>query len=193
MKLTDMLRIEHDLIEQALDVLRAVADAATESSAASTAAGRTLVEFFVQFADGVHHDKEERALFPAMYAQGFPSEGGPIPCMLSEHDEGRRLVAELRAALDVGIDGREGLERFRAAARDFAILLGQHIFKENRILFEMAERAVPDEVQLELGATHEAAHREAMDRFGPPIAELARAFVGKASAGGAVTPAGPRP
>jgi hemerythrin-like domain-containing protein len=178
MKLTEMLRIEHALIVQALDALRAVGEGIDDSPPPLEDI-TTLLDFFVEFTDGVHHDKEERLLFPTLGRFGLPSQGGPVGCMLSEHEEGRHLVGDLRRAADGGLGDQASRERFRSGVRDYAVLLGQHILKENEVLFEMAERIIPQDLLEEMGSPLVAEHRKAMASHGPRIGAL----LGKHAAG----------
>jgi hemerythrin-like domain-containing protein len=57
--------------------------------------------------------------------------------MLYEHDEGRDCVRRMRES-----SGGEELDgaKFATAAKEFIPLLRQHIFKENNVLFKMAEQ-----------------------------------------------------
>jgi len=97
------------------------------------------LEFFRGYADECHHAREERLLFPALVAAGLPARGGPIGCMLEEHDEGRQRLAEMAAALALLQAGdRSALTRLRSAGKSYVALLRAHIDKENRVLFVMA-------------------------------------------------------
>lgn len=192
MMLTDILRHEHDLIEQALDVLRAVADGLDVPDPPVEEA-RALVAFFRDFADAAHHAKEEGSLFPALESNGMPRDGGPVGCMLQEHEDSRRLVAAMADAADRGLADRECREAFREAARDYAILLGQHIFKENEVLFGMAERLLPEALHEQLGAEHHATHEQALASHAERIDELARRFLGAQGNLDSTAPAASRP
>lgn len=98
-------------------------------------------DFFTTFADRCHHGKEEARLFPMMTNRGFASDGGPIGCMLAEHDEGRGHIAAMRAGLERTAQGdQDAADSVRAAAREYSALLRQHIMKENEVLFVMADR-----------------------------------------------------
>jgi hemerythrin-like domain-containing protein len=165
MKATDILREEHEVILRGLEVLRAMAHGGLPPDDD----GADLIAFIREFSDGAHHHKEEGLLFPAMARGGMPTEGGPIPVMLSEHVEGRRLVGEAEAAL-VGGDATA----FARAAMGFVELLQAHIQKENEILFRMAEQVISGEAADALGAEFDAA-LEAQ-------AELRRAHVAKLEA-----------
>jgi len=105
--------------------------------------------FFSQFADKCHHAKEEDLFFPLLKERGIPEEGGPIGVMLNEHVQGRDCVRRMREASEK--DEFDGA-MFATAAKEFIPLLRQHIFKENNILFKMAENVLieaDDEVMAE--------------------------------------------
>ncbi len=139
---TQILRNEHDVILKALKVLDNCADLIHEGVAVPPEALDSLIEFFRLYADRKHHGKEEDLLFPAMEAKGIPREGGPIGCMLKEHEQNRALTRSMIQSV-AGI--REGLpqaaENWANTAELYSDGLRDHIYKENEILFVMAERA----------------------------------------------------
>ena len=97
------------------------------------------LDFFRSFADGYHHFKEEDTLFPMLMNRGVPKEGGPIGCMLKEHDFGRSCLAGIRANLDAARAGSpEAVEAIRAHATDYINMLRPHIMKEDTVLYRMA-------------------------------------------------------
>ena len=88
-------------------------------------------------------EKEEKVLFPALHSAGMPRIGGPIGVMMTEHEEGRALVARMDRAAEMRHEGHpEGAGAFVSAARDFRQLLGNHIEKENQVLFQMGRQAL---------------------------------------------------
>lgn len=99
-----------------------------------------VVDIIRNFADGLHHAKEENMLFPMLVDKGIPAENGPVGVMLHEHVQGRNFVAEMALG---SIDWREGRKdaaaRINQALQGYAILLQNHIAKENNILFRMAD------------------------------------------------------
>jgi hemerythrin-like domain-containing protein len=82
MEATDILRREHD---QILRVLHVAALAADRLMSGEDPPSREdlegILEFLREFADGTHHAKEEKCLFPWMAGQGFPQGQGPLVCM----------------------------------------------------------------------------------------------------------------
>ncbi len=147
MQATAILKEEHAVIERVLDMLESAVAAVRHGEAIPADFARWSIGFWRLFADGCHHHKEEEALFPLLVSRGLPKEGGPVGVMLSEHELGRRLIREMEAALDE-IPVNEA--RFAGAAEGYASLLRQHIWKENNVLFQMADRLLSpaDDAQL---------------------------------------------
>ncbi len=161
MEATEILMAEHRVIERGLGAL--------ETGAARLEAGEDVrPEFFIQatdfikgFADGCHHRKEEGVLFVALGEAGLPEQTGPVAVMLAEHDQGRAYTRALRASAEKMAGGDAGA---RAAviqyARGYATLLRGHIYKENMVLFPMADRLIPEAVQPGLAEAFEHVEHE---------------------------------
>ena len=143
MKATEILIHEHELILRGVAVLERMARRANAGQEVPAGDARAIIEFIRKFADGCHHAKEEGVLFPAMEAAGIPRQGGPIGMMLMEHDEGRAAVRAMdQAVTGFGVDAG-ALEAFARAAFAYANLLSNHIYKENNVLFRMADQVIP--------------------------------------------------
>jgi hemerythrin-like domain-containing protein len=122
-----------------------------------------MVDFFRNFVDRCHHSKEERHLFPAMNARGMPLESGPLAVMLHEHEQGRaavRAVAGVLARVKGG-DAGAGAE-LAEALLGYIELLRNHIFKEDNVLFPMADRLLPAPEQDNLAALFDKVEEEEM-------------------------------
>lgn len=148
MQSTEPLKQEHGTILAALSVLDAFAGRGARGEPVPAPGLDTLVSFFREFADRSHHEKEERALFPALEAHGMPHDTGPLAVMLLEHAQGREL-AEAAPAIQADTAARA---RFVQAARRFVELLGAHIQKENLVLFRMADGMLRPEDDAEVSA-----------------------------------------
>lgn len=150
MKPTDLLRSEHRVIEQMLSVLEKLGSLPEDQPIDQADAQETL-EFFRRFADRCHHGKEEGLLFPALERKGFPREMGPIGVMLYEHDIGRSHIGSMAEALQRLQSGQqEARTMFCQHARAYIDLLREHIYKEDHILFMMAEQALSPQDQQQL-------------------------------------------
>ena len=139
---------EHRVIERVLDAFQSRL-AALPAEQFSPAFFEQALDFFRDFADSCHHGKEEAQLFPLMEQRGVARDGGPIGCMIHDHEFGRSCLQSVRANLPAAARGDE---RAREAMRDAGLayvgMLREHIFKEDNILFQMARRALtPSDVE----------------------------------------------
>ncbi len=157
----ESLKREHRAIEAVIRSLRETANRVGEGESINPDALDRYIDFIRNFADGSHHQKEERILFPAMNAAGFPADVGPVACMLGEHEQGRGFVRRMAAAIAGLREGKaEARSEFRAAAYGYCGLLTDHIQKEDTILFRMAESIVGEDRLSELTPQFEAVERE---------------------------------
>jgi hemerythrin-like domain-containing protein len=151
MKPTEELSKEHEAILSMIGILARIADRLQTGAPVDADDLDGAVGFLRVFADKCHHAKEEGLLFPAMEIAGIPRERGPIGVMLAEHLEGRRQVEAMAKAVP-GI--RRGDEHaaaaFAAAARSYGDILAQHIAKEDRVLYPMADARLTGAQQAEL-------------------------------------------
>ncbi len=148
---TELLKQEHRSIEEMLKVMEAVCKKLESGEQVSLDDLNNIVEFIKVFADTCHHGKEEDLLFTAMIDAGIPKEGGPVAVMLMEHDMGRNFVKGLsQATEDYGKGNTESSAQIIENARNYASLLSNHIFKEDNILYPMADTHLSDEKQNEL-------------------------------------------
>ncbi len=159
MKSIDVLMNEHRLIEHGLTVLEAFAQRLERGEPVLAEKLNTLLDFFRVFADQCHHGKEEGSLFPELEAKGIPKEGGPIGVMLYEHDEGRNLQRQMREAVS-DLSSKANRQKFIAAARDYIALLRQHIWKEDNVLFQMAQQVLTEADDERLSEKFEKHERE---------------------------------
>jgi len=178
MKAIEDLKAEHEGILLMLDVLDRMSERIAAGKNVPTDHLKQVLDFLQVFADKCHHGKEERLLFAAMEEAGVPKEGGPLAVMLSEHARGRQFIAEMKNLLNSCDKGESGFVLvLTTPALQYVNLLRSHIWKENNVLFPMAEKMVPaDKLKLigeqferfekeEIGqGTHEAFH-EMIDKF----------------------------
>jgi hemerythrin-like domain-containing protein len=157
MKATAILMTEHRVIEQVLSVLEVMARRAEQMELLDAAAASETLDFFRTFADGCHHGKEEGQLFPRLEARGLPREGGPTGVMMHEHQLGRDLLGRMAAA----VEHRSPAE-FAGPAREYVMLLRDHIWKEDNRLFQMADRVLTADDDDELLRGFETAEHDHM-------------------------------
>lgn len=140
----EVLSEEHRVIERVLDQTERMLN---EFRLDADFMGKAL-DFFRNFADECHHAKEENVFFPVLEAAGIPREAGPIGCMLAEHEQGRSLVRAMTGHLEPAARGDPyATDLLRASAREFITLLRGHIYKEDNVLFIVADHALDAEKQ----------------------------------------------
>jgi len=153
----ETLMNEHRVIERGLDSLDDLCAGLPTDDPASRLRLGVLVRFFHEYADKVHHAKEEDRLFTALADHGFSSQSGPVFVMLSEHEAGRAHVAKLAEV--AGGDGpltADEVASVRENGTAFSTLLRGHIQKEDNILFPMAAQVLQPPVVAELRAAFDA-------------------------------------
>jgi hemerythrin-like domain-containing protein len=143
MKATQILMEEHQVIERVFVAMHAAATRLSNGEDVRPAFFINAALFIKNFADGCHHKKEEGALFPAMIPPGKSASGGPVGVMLSEHEQGRAFVREMRSAAEQWEKGDLSAQyAVIQNALGYVQLLRQHIYKENNILFPMADQII---------------------------------------------------
>ncbi len=141
---TANLENDHVHILRLIDVMERI----THLSEVNVAHLENIVDLIRNFADGLHHAKEEQMLFPKMVEKGFSFEQGPVCAMMHDHEEGRAFVAGMANAIAQYKLGNHGalMDIFKNM-KGYIELLRAHIAKENNVLFRMADRAFSEEEQ----------------------------------------------
>lgn len=144
---TNNLERDHEYIIKLIEVMEVM----TRDEKTEIEHIQMVVDLIRNYADGLHHAKEENMLFPMMGEKGFPVQGGPVGVMLMEHEQGRTYVRGMA-------DNIEAYKNDSMAARQkiydnmlgYTNLLRNHIYKENNILFKMVDNAFTEQEQAEL-------------------------------------------
>jgi hemerythrin-like domain-containing protein len=135
---TQNLEIDHVQILRLVDVMERI----TTSAVPNIEHLELIVEVIREFADGLHHAKEEQLLFPLMVEKGFSNQTGPVAVMLQDHAEGRNFVKGIAENILLYKGGEtSALHAIFSNMHGYADLLRNHIGKENNVLFRMADKA----------------------------------------------------
>jgi hemerythrin-like domain-containing protein len=146
MKATDLLFEEHRVIERVLNALESAVSRLERGSEIRSGFFTDAVEFIQQYADGVHHMKEEDVLFETLVSNGMPKEEGPIAVMLAEHVQGRQFTRGIQHAAERWATGDpSALHELVHQMLGYVTLLRGHIAKEDNILFPMAAQVIPED------------------------------------------------
>ncbi len=159
MKATEELKNEHVHILAMIKVMETICDRLESGMTVPCDHLEMALDFIRGFADRCHHAKEEDVLFPALEQAGIPREGGPVGVMLHEHARGRAFVKGLGEAVMTyrsSGDAHGVVEN----ARSYADLLRQHIYKEDNVLYMMADQRLSAAEQDRLFDEFERIERE---------------------------------
>jgi hemerythrin-like domain-containing protein len=144
---TRNLENDHIYVIKLTDVMKAI----TRSETPDIKHIESVIDIIKNFADGLHHAKEENLLFPALGKKGFSPQKGPVAVMLHEHVEGRNYVKGMAENLELFKKGSTAaITLLYQNMSGYAELLNSHITKENNILFRMADNVLSDAEQKDL-------------------------------------------
>jgi len=123
-----------------------------------------IIDIIRNYADGLHHAKEENHFFPALEEKGFSPNKGPVAMMLYEHTQGRNFVKGISDNVELFKKGIEpALDDVYRNMSGYAELLTNHIAKENNVLFRLADNALTDDEQKYLLAQFESIEQSCPD------------------------------
>ena len=146
-----MLMDEHKVILRVIAGLEQMAVRLREGVAIDPLLLQETVLFMREYADRCHHGKEEDLLFPAYIEHGVPPQGCPISALLHEHKSGRELVGQLEKASEAYRQGSgEAGEAVARSIDGIVKLYPNHIWKEDEMVFPMAESVLPAQARKEL-------------------------------------------
>ncbi|MBF0443762.1 MAG: hemerythrin domain-containing protein [Oligoflexales bacterium] len=139
MDVTQKLMNEHKLIIEYLHFIQTIVrlEDTSRRDRFIEQYGNRITDFIQNFADKYHHAKEENILFRYMSAPHVLTHCNPLQQMLSEHSQGREFVAGMSRSLN-----EKNFPLFCENALAYAILLNEHIFKEDNVLYPMAENGL---------------------------------------------------
>jgi len=151
--ITSVLSEEHQNILKVIDVVLNECTQLEAGKAPDNNFFNEVLNFIKKYADGFHHAKEEDILFKAMLNNLDCMHCNPIPVMLHEHDAGRVYVKGMEAAL-----AQNNKRDLIANARGYCYLLKNHIYKEDNVLYPMAEDALDDTQKMEVEKLYQTVH-----------------------------------
>lgn len=182
MEAIEILVREHDSILKMIEITKKILST-DDSSTVDLNNVEQIIDFIKNFADKYHHLKEEDVLFVEMVNHGMSRDGGPIAVMLSDHNTGRNYVKQAVAAIE---EFRAGNDAAFALIQEnllgYCELLTAHIYKENNILYPMAERVVPAAVLTGMSTdfeqtNHTTINNEYFDKYLKLVDELSSVYL----------------
>ena len=138
--ITNELSDEHQNILKFIDVVLSECEKLENGKKLEKAFFEKAIDFIKNYADRYHHAKEEDILFKWLVENLENMHCNPIPVMLDEHETGRRYVNGIQEGLN-----ENNKEKIIGNTRGYGYLLKEHIYKEDNILYPMAEEALNEQ------------------------------------------------
>lgn len=140
---TEVLEREHRTIEKVLAVMARLQEQLDLNHDVDAEILRDLLQFMRIFCDQYHQAREESYLFPLLEDRGIPGTGCPIATLKGEHEKILRLVNELSESTAAYLSDRHsGRSPLKEAFHNLVSFFPGHIWKEDYLLFPMAEKVL---------------------------------------------------
>ena len=151
MTATEILKHEHQVINMVLGGARREVLSIREIGKVNAEKIAKIVDFCRNFIERCHHAKEEGYLMVKMQERGLHSDKEPISVMFQEHREGQGMMKAIAEGLPQAKAGDSvAIATVALNLRAYIGLLHDHIDKENKIFFPLAEGLFTPEDQREL-------------------------------------------
>jgi hemerythrin-like domain-containing protein len=144
------LRADHQTLLSRLEDFGPTLEASGDQPTPEVRAAVADILAFIDYEVWTHFAVEEEALFPLLHDL-FPSEnapvaGGPVFVLSEEHKILRKLVARIEEGVAAWERGEEGsAEALRLAGRQAIRAFQKHIYKEDNIVFRLADMLMSKE------------------------------------------------
>ncbi len=134
----ELLAEEHRIHRRLLDGLEQLLRRRDRAAPVPSTLLRRLCRFLETAVDGLHQEKEERALFPQLVGRLGRLEFPELLRLEAQHRRDRRLLARLRlASFDESLE-----EDPWTTARTYVAFQRRHLAEEERQLFPLAARVL---------------------------------------------------
>ena len=151
MKAVESLIREHQVISRLVDALELYAEHTKQGRPPDAADLGHFAAVFVDFAERIHHEKEENILLPALARHGVRWDDGALPAVRREHRQESYLIDVLRQAGErAGSWNHEDRRHIAASAQALVEFQRAHHALESRELFPLLPKRLDATAQAEL-------------------------------------------
>lgn len=142
----DVLLEEHDRITDFIVAARNACCNIIDGNNVDLEDLKKMLEFGKNYADNLHHKKEEDILFDAMVNEvGGPAQKMIQNGMLVEHNLGRLYLSELEKAIDNFTHSTKIKLQIITNLSAYCDLLERHIVKENGVAYPFGQRTLSNQ------------------------------------------------
>jgi hemerythrin-like domain-containing protein len=149
----DRLFDEHPVILRVVDALSDFVDGLDSESEENRCLLVRLMTFFREYAELIHHEKEETILLPALVRAGLRWDNGVIADIRKDHELERSMLQSLRhASLQSSAWSIVDRRRVIDVCRRFIDFMRQHVALENETLRPLVSDKLDEARRAELDA-----------------------------------------
>lgn len=165
MRAIEVLTREHGLILQALESFSLAQEKIERGQQPSKVFFEKALGFFHDFADRFHHFKEEYLVFGLLAEKTEGAFDGPIAALRYQHERCRKFVDGIAESLDGYAEGDEiATLRLLENLAAYSSLLKRHIYEEDHIFFQLAEKELSEVEDKELLIQFETEEKRIQDQ-----------------------------
>jgi hemerythrin-like domain-containing protein len=140
MKAMESLLREHQIIGRLADALESYAQQTKQGRPPDPEDLGRFASAFTDFAERIHHDKEENILLPALARHGVHWDDGALPAVRREHRQEAYLIDVLRQVGErAGSWNHEDRRHMAASAQALVDFQRKHHLLESREVFSVVE------------------------------------------------------
>jgi hemerythrin-like domain-containing protein len=152
----ELLAACHERVQRSLDLLQRLQQHLARNGADAQArdAARDVMRYF-DIAAPLHHEDEERHVFPALLAADGARHGALVAQLQADHQRMAQAWPAARAALQAVADGAWTADGAEAAARAWQVftdLYGPHIEAEEAIAYPAVQALLDADATAAMGA-----------------------------------------
>lgn len=155
------LKHDHHVIQQVVAGMSAVADLLDSGKQVDPSVLIDVVHFLRLFADRCHHEKEDQYLFPVLATKATLNIRREMESLEREHRSAKQLVDQLAKVAALYFDNPAAV-RYRVIdlLQQLVELYPAHIWKEDFLLFPLAQQNLSETEQQDLKEQFEDIERD---------------------------------
>ncbi len=154
-KTSEILEKEHENILKLVEILKKEIKKISDGETPDKKFLEKSIDFIRNYADKIHHAKEEDILFREFNKKSSEAHCNPVEQMLFEHNLGREAIKKAEEGLKEN-DKNKIIRGFE----EYINLIKEHIFKEDNILYPMCDEVIDDKTKKKMIIDFEKADKK---------------------------------
>jgi len=155
MTATENLISEHKDIIELLGIMSKISNKIQLNEVFYTSDIEDIIDFLKHFIEKSHHKKEE-IFYPLLSTTEMPNDRAELSVMLYEHTLARNYLKDINSCIiNCKIGNAFSQELLAESMMKYVVLIKNHINKEEKIIFPMANKVLTENEQTEINRQFE--------------------------------------